>query len=426
MQKKILYFGDNAISPIQGGGIVVYNIVKDLEPSNLLGFYLFRHITPAKEYADRFNYVGLSKFQTFVNRHKHYPKTFINIASNLLYHFADKDVALALEKVIQKVKEQNFIPEVVYVAPGSYKFLKLAVEAAKYYNLPIIMLNMDNWPEEEAFDFVNHSIGKKWHKRSLDLIKEAGKLCIDATTNSPELSDVMYELAETKHRPANNCCEDLTKNLNVDAENLKVITDNEIPVITYAGAMNKTTQGETLEVLAGVFAELNAEGVKAHLHIYTTWQFAPQANVIQVPNAVYYKGQVSKEELAQIYLDSDFLLTTTTFRHSCIRLFRHSLSTKLSEYLCVGKPVISAGLNVWHLNKYVKQKECGFVIEMDEGYSRSKIKEEIKKILNTPKEELVKIGRRNRELWKEAHDVEVMSLPTKVALGLKPEIINEQ
>ena len=56
--KNVLYFAENALSAIQGGGIVAYAVLKGLPAENLLGFYEYRNITPVPEYADRFVYLG--------------------------------------------------------------------------------------------------------------------------------------------------------------------------------------------------------------------------------------------------------------------------------------------------------------------------------------------------------------------------------
>src|SRR3954452_22988927 len=55
MSKNVLNFAENAISPMQGGGIVVYASLKRLPSEHLLGVYQYRNITPAPEYAKRLN-----------------------------------------------------------------------------------------------------------------------------------------------------------------------------------------------------------------------------------------------------------------------------------------------------------------------------------------------------------------------------------
>ena len=105
-----------------------------------------------------------------------------------------------------------------------------------------------------------------------------------------------------RHVAANNCCSDLMEY----ARQPERTQPNAMPIITYAGAMNQHLQGETLKVLASAVSELNAEGTRVQLHIYTPWEFAPDANSIAVPNAVFYKGQVGREQLADIYRRADF------------------------------------------------------------------------------------------------------------------------
>src|SRR6185503_13159041 len=63
--KKVLYFAENALSAIQGGGIVAYAVLKGLPAENLLGFYEYRNITPVQEYANRFTYLGNWRTPTF-------------------------------------------------------------------------------------------------------------------------------------------------------------------------------------------------------------------------------------------------------------------------------------------------------------------------------------------------------------------------
>jgi len=111
-------------------------------------------------------------------------------------------------------------------------------------------------------------------------------------------------------------------------------------------------------------------------------------------------------------------MTTVTFRPQNLRLFKHSLSTKLSEYLSVGKPVISAGHPDWHLHQYVLENRCGWAINLDQDYKRTAIKEELKRILSTPKIELRRIGRQNRQLWEREHDVKVKARHARSVIGL--------
>ena len=341
--KKVLYFAENALSAIQGGGIVAYAVLKGLPAENLLGFYEYRNITPVSEYADRFTYLGnwrTPKLFDVLNRATG-QRTTAFLHRRFTEQFIQKDLAF----VDEQVERRGFEPEVVYFAGLSYRYLRLAVLAAERYDVPMVILHMDDWMtvEREHRRALGRLVGAE-NSRTADAGCGAALV---STSNSPRLAAKLTEITGHRHVAANNCCSDLMDY----ARQPQRTKPNRIPIITYAGAMNRHLQGETLKVLSSAVSELNAEGTRVQLHIYTPWEFAPDANAIAVPHAVFYKGQVGREQLADIYRRADFLVTPVTYRESNISLFRHSLSTKLSEYLCVGKPVISMGHRDWHLHE---------------------------------------------------------------------------
>lgn len=422
--KTVLYFAENAISTIQGGGIVVYSVLKGLPAENILGFYDYPNITPVPEYKDRM--IRLRRWKAFrillYREYKLYEalselgRVFrlpldILLALNGLYLYlmgnaiAKKD----LLKVLAHVKEDRFKPDIVYFSGLSLRYLQLAVTVALHFDVPMVLLHMDNWMAREKY--LLGPMGNLWYRRIVKYMKMAAERSLSSTTNSPALAEVVTRITGHKHEAVNNCCPDMSKGRHFP------LTENDIPVITYAGAMNIHLQGKALTIISHAITELNAEGCRVHLHIYTPWEFAPIANAIQIPDAVFYKGQVSKERLAQVYAESDFLLNTTTFDDNKLILFRHSLATKLSEHLCIGKPVISAGSPSWHLHEYVRDNGCGFNI-CDKDLNA--IKNQLRSILSTPREELLQIGKNNRRLWQKAHDVNIQSQKTRESLGLGP------
>jgi glycosyltransferase involved in cell wall biosynthesis len=408
--KKVLYFAENALSAIQGGGIVAYAILKGLPAENLLGFYEYRNITPVPEYTDRFVYLGMWRTPKFF--HALNKGTRQHTAAFLHRRFTERFIRKDLTFIEDQVERRGFEPEVVYFAGLSYRYLRLAVLAAERYDVPMVILHMDDWMTVEREQAGRW--GALWAGRIREQVTRAAARALVSTSNSPRLATRLSSMTGYRHVPANNCCADLM----AYAVKPDRTRPNRIPIITYAGAMNRHLQGETLKVLASAVTELNAEGTRVQLHIYSPWQFAPDANAIAVPHAVFYKGQVGREHLTDIYRRADFLVTTVTYRDSNISLFRHSLSTKLSEYLCVGKPVISVGHRDWHLHEYVQDNGCGFSILMDENFSRARIKEQLRRILTTDPTLQDRIGRNNRALWERAHDVTVVAQASRQAVGL--------
>lgn len=427
--KRVAYFAENALSPIQGGGIVAYAVLNGIPPERILGFYDYDNITPASEYAERFvllpRWPFLGSLQMLQERVYDLTNRISRILTALaaFYFLLFISIPLVcsfpllarrdLKTVLDEMATRGFVPELVYFSGLSLRYLSLAVAVARHFDVPMALLHMDDWMARENKQ-LGRTLGAIWKRWTIARMKEAAARSLASTTNSPGLARVVTEMTGYPHDAANNCCADLQQ-----GEEMAPFPTNSVPVVTYAGAMNKNLQGETLIIFSRAVAELHAEGVKLQLRIYTPWEFAPIANSIRIPGVVEYMGHASRAELATAYADADFLLTTTTFDADKLILFRHSLSTKLSEYLCVGRPVISVGHPTWHLHEYVRDNKCGFTITEQ---TLPKIKQQLREILSLPKDEYVRMGKANRELWMDAHDVTVMSRKTRAVVGLERAI----
>jgi len=419
MPKNILYFAENAISPIQGGGIVVYATLMGLPPENLLGVYQYGHITPAAEYAGRLHLLPRllrSSEQTEelmlpshpASRYREEPAA-VALIRPFLGPLLDSLAPAYVRHVSDLVRSDGFQPEIVFTAPLSLRMLLLAIAAAKRYGVPIVMLNMDDWMSEESARF--GSLQPLW-KRLIERAMAAAKPHVAyAYSNSARLAGLLNDRYGIPHDTMNNASPDLLAGRT--SWNPPVVRAKT--VITFAGAMNWNLQGQTLVRVAEAITELRTER-DVELRIFAPWEFAPLANMISVPGAVTYCGFRRGRGLADAYLDSDFLILTTTFQNERIPLFRHSLATKLSDYLCAGRPVLSVGHPDWAVHDYVEQNGCGIATRRSE---RTEVKLQLMRALEMSADDRVRIGKQNRELWERAHDVRVMAKKVRAILGIE-------
>src|SRR6185369_354404 len=179
--KNVLYFAENALSAIQGGGIVAYAVLKGLPAENLLGFYEYRNITPVSEYADRFTYLGnwrTPKLFDVLNR-----ATGQRTTAFLHRRFTDRFIQKDLAFVEQQVERRGFEPEVVYFAGLSYRYLRLAVLAAERYDVPMVILHMDDWMTVERKTAGRW--GDLWAGRIREQLTQAAARALVSTSNSP-------------------------------------------------------------------------------------------------------------------------------------------------------------------------------------------------------------------------------------------------
>lgn len=419
MSRRVLYLAENAISPIQGGGIVVYALLRGIAPENLLGFYTYDNITPAPEYADRMHLLplrdgrGEQRFRPAIGPGAAGEGAIgLNLrrARALALHFADRALDRDTRAAIARIDGAGFRPEAVFTAPLTYRMLRLARTLAAHYAVPVVMLNMDDWMSDQAANW--GPLGGYLRAAVASEMRAIAPATTLALSNSARLADVLTQRYAIRHETANNACYDLLRGGPFVPPGRR-----EGPaIIAFGGALNWHLQGETLVLFSYALAEL-ATRRPVELHIYAPWEFAPIANQISIPGKVVYKGFYAKDELVKHYLEADFLVATTTFVERNIHLFRHSLATKLSDYLSVGRPVLSIGHPDWAVHDYVEAHGAGVAIR---GSRIQDMKRALAGALDWSDEKRTSVGRANRELWKRAHDISVMGAKAREALGLGP------
>lgn len=419
LAKKIIYFGENALSDIQGGGIVVRQVLMGLPAEDVLGIYEYLNNTVAPEYHGRFHRLANCwPFPKFLAaplaalRQLGLLDLWQWIDYLLRFFFFRPCLAADMKWVRRTVAADGFEPEVVYFCGLSLRYLTMAVMTAKHFDLPMVVLHMDDWPAAEELR-VPRPLRALWRRRTLDTIAEAASRTLVGTTNSPALANRLKELTGCHFDAANNCNADIAPLLDGDL----TPAVNSVPTLVYAGALNLHLQGGTLLRLARAISELNFEGTPCRLKVFTPVEFAPLINAIASPGVVEYGGHLGMNQLVREFRDADFLVLSTAFFGEGVALFRYSLATKLSDYLCLSKPVISIGNPDWSVHHYVREHGCGFSITVGD---RESIKVELRKVLTVPPAERDRIGQANRVLWEKQHDVRIMSRATREALGLAP------
>ena len=423
MGRRILYVAENAISPLQGGGIVVAATLRGLPAEDLLGFYRYTNISPSPEYASRFHELPslggsvadvsqtlppspLSAFPaTGLNHYIRGARQRIrSFAGPLLATVYGSDEAMVRDRAAR----EGFRPDLVFTAPLSHRMLSLAVHCAEEFRVPLVMLNMDDWISEESARL--GPLADAWRSRIARTMARAKPHVVYAYSNSPHLAEILTQRYGIPHETMNNASPELL----TGRPSWEPPPKRDRCVFTFAGAMNWHLQGQTLYRVAEAVSELSIQH-PVELRIFTPWEFAPLANHISVPGAVTYGGFRAGRDLVDAYLDSDFLVATTTFLEHRIHLFRHSLATKLSDYLCVGRPVFSVGHPDWALHDYVEKNGCGIVVRTPD---RSEVKRQLAVAAAMPSEERSRIGRANRALWERAHDASVMARRLREILGI--------
>ena len=130
----------------------------------------------------------------------------------------------------------------------------------------------------------------------------------------------------------------------------------------YAGGLH-FKRYETLNLLAKSIAKynLNTKGKKAILKIYSGSE--PSRDIkryLNIKGASMFCGSLTPQELKVELNRCDIPVHVESFDRKCIESTRLSISTKIPEYLSLGKPVLAIGPSEVASMKYLE--ECAFCI----------------------------------------------------------------
>lgn len=125
----------------------------------------------------------------------------------------------------------------------------------------------------------------------------------------------------------------------------QVQSQTEKLVLLYAGSLYYGRDA-VLGKIATAIAEFNKKSTmqKAVLKVYTNSEPDQQSKErFVVEGASEYAGSLTKEELKLALNQADVLVFVESFDKEQIEKTRYSLSTKVPEYLSVGKPILTVG-----------------------------------------------------------------------------------
>lgn len=161
---------------------------------------------------------------------------------------------------------------------------------------------------------------------------------------------------------------------------------------------------KSLAIIAQALQELNQNGTKAELRIYTATPLtAKMQNALQIDGASYLMGTVPASAVPQIQSEADMLVHVEALDLKNKLAVRQSFSTKLVDYLKIARPILAVGskdvASIYHLAK----NKCAVVAE-----NKTELQMRLNEILQAP-EKLTQLAQNGYACGKKYHDKAAMS-----------------
>lgn len=230
----------------------------------------------------------------------------------------------------------SFNPNVVFFCAGDSRFAyKINSYIVKKYNTKSVVYVTDDY----ILPRTNFNVFW-WIRRAL-VVNSLKKALIRSQlffTISEEMKSVYSRIFGKNSKVLMNATKSLLIRNNQQVE-------NELIELVYAGGLH-FKRYETLVLLGQAIKRYNKKSVtkKVQLKIYSTVE--PSKFIkkkFDAIDSIKYCGSLNSEEIKIVLNSCDFLVHVESFEKKFLNMVRLSLSTKIPEYLSLGKPILAIG-----------------------------------------------------------------------------------
>ena len=221
----------------------------------------------------------------------------------------------------------HFRPHVIYFRPSANPtyYFEVCLRLIAALQVPVVTHVMDDWVSRHDLEQLQPMFQARMREM---LDRSAGRLAI-----SPGMADAYKERYGRSFFPLANYV--------TDQPTASKVSD-ETYTIRYCGGLDATMTRETIAMVSRAVEELNGEGMRARLDIYTMPWYMEFAESIGSTN-VHIHEMASDAEYPGLLASSDLLLIGYNFDAQSIAYVRYSIANKLADYLNAGAPVLLIG-----------------------------------------------------------------------------------
>lgn len=198
-------------------------------------------------------------------------------------------------------------------------------------------------------------------------------------------ADLFYVISEIQKRDYEKyfgkTCRILTKGADF-AEPPDFKEQHHVPLqLVFTGniAMNRW---KSLKMIADVLENINQDGVKAQLCIYTTTPLTRKMKRdLNRGKSSFLKGSVPSDRIAEIQKNADLLVHVEAMDLENRLLVRQSFSTKIVDYMKAARPILAVGPKEVASMDHLVKNDCAIVAENEEELDKK-----LRSVLANPSE----------------------------------------
>ena len=257
----------------------------------------------------------------------------------------DKDILKSID---------SFNPDIVYTLGADIIPLKLALFFSKRYNdIPILLHYMDNWPETKYSNSPLLILFYRKLQKLLKIIRNNNKWAL-------VISDKMAYVYNSKYKPVKHYSIMNAIDVHMGKPVFEDKKKDTATVFAYLGGLHLGRDKQLIKV-QNIINQINniEKQEKAKLLIYTTQENRERFEQNFDKKCVKFKDYVPHEQVFEEYSRADVLLHIESFDESLVEFTKYSISTKISEYMYSGRPILLYAPEEIAVYQYVQSCNCG-------------------------------------------------------------------
>lgn len=361
--KKILIVNANSVNADNATGITIRSILSTYEKSDMYEIFWDLdgngglEIRSCKILSPRFSLRAVKNKNFASNMNNDMKKSDTvseksfksKIKNTIRQYFVLKTESSRVETdrdIYEKIK--NFNPDVIYTLGGGVSPLMVSYKLSKKLGIPIVIHYMDNWLH--CLQWENNPL-LYFYKRKL---RRYAKLCRDRSsvgiTISPKMAEEYTKETGIKHI-------DIMNSIKVgDFVCKKKDSDDEFTLV-YAGGIHLGREKALVQVSEVIEKLAENSEKKIRFNIYTSdSDMSMYKDLFERFGHTHFKKYVPHDKIKEVYESADALIHIENDL-SDNGFFKYSISTKISEYLSSGRPVVFFGPDNIYLYEFLKENK---------------------------------------------------------------------
>lgn len=182
--------------------------------------------------------------------------------------------------------------------------------------------------------------------------------------------EILYTISEIQRAEYEKIfkipCKILTKSANFDEPSQVKQEYNKPLQLLYTGNIG-IKRWQALAIIADALKEINKDGVKAELKIYTGGLITDEiSKALNIEGSSKIMGFISSSEIPRIQSEADVLVHVESSSLKSRLWVRQSFSTKIVDYLKIARPILAVGPHDVASMEHLIRNDCAIVADNKE------------------------------------------------------------